>query len=376
MNGAAMPKTSAVLLKAAGNVRYLIAHLANEGDSVDEAECADALTAASRVEELSPQEEAAFWKNYSCLVKSVQPARVEALIFADFIATGPDDLASNPDIKKIEHQENRLNQIRRVSILAFCVTLVFFAYLSIAESAMQRNASISTEYASLSAGAPIGTAIEKDYQFVKDASDPDNPKEKDKTNNQSNNKAKENSSLDQVDAGGPAENKSQAYIEPDKKTKLQDIITTRIKELGYLAGYNDNILRFLQFRWFGKGDAVQGSPVDNGVLVTQLAVNALISKYLLPVFAALLGVTVYILRTASADMQALSFRIYDSGIYSNRLALGVVGGIAISWFSVTDTHGIVGSITPAALAFLVGYSVEVLYNVLDSLVKALGANSK
>jgi hypothetical protein len=199
---------------------------------------------------------------------------------------------------------------------------------------------------------------------------------KDKTNNQSNNKAKEISSLDQVDAGGPAENKSQAYIEADKKTKLQDIIATRIKELGYLAGYNDNILRFLQFRWFGKGDAVQGSPVDNGVLVTQLAVNSLISKYLLPVFAALLGVTVYILRTASADMQALSFRIYDSGIYSNRLTLGVVGGIAISWFSVTETHGIVGSITPAALAFLVGYSVEVLYNVLDSLVKALGANSK
>jgi hypothetical protein len=46
---------------------------------------------------------------------------------------------------------------------------------------------------------------------------------------------------------------------------------------------------------------------------TQLAVNALISKYLLPVFGALLGVTVYILRTASADIQALSFRAYNSG---------------------------------------------------------------
>jgi hypothetical protein len=54
----------------------------------------------------------------------------------------------------------------------------------------------------------------------------------------------------------------------------------------------------------------------------------------------------------------------------------VIGGIAISWFAVRDTTGIVGSISPAALAFLVGYSVEVLYNLLDSIVKALGGANK
>ena len=48
----------------------------------------------------------------------------------------------------------------------------------------------------------------------------------------------------------------------------------------------------------------------------------------------------------------------------------------ISWFSTADTTGVVASLTPAALAFVVGYSIEVLYNVLDSIVKALGASDK
>ncbi|MBL4645904.1 MAG: hypothetical protein JKY99_05540, partial [Rhizobiales bacterium] len=68
------------------------------------------------------------------------------------------------------------------------------------------------------------------------------------------------------------------------------------------------------------------------------------------------------------------YRLYESGTYSYRITLGIVGGIVISWFSTTEASGISSSITPAALAFVVGYSIEVLYNVLDSIVKALGAS--
>jgi hypothetical protein len=344
-----------ILRKAASNVRHLIAHIAGEGKAVEETDYANALSAVAKIDDLSPQEEAAFWKSYSSLVKDALPARVDALYYAEYVDAGASTATSNPEIKKIARQNALLQRIRRISVFAFTVTLLLFAYLSVSGSAMQRNQLIAEEYANLKAGVVKGTAVERMYQAVSDEKS------------------------DKQDGASVAMEGQASQPGPStKQARLDALIEGRKKELSNLAGYNNKILRFLQFRWRSDQDKqpVQLDPIDNAVLVMQQSLNALISTYLLPVFAALLGVTVFILRTASADIKALSFRTYETGIYSNRLALGVVGGIAISWFAVTDKTGIVGSITPAALAFLVGYSVEVLYNILDSLVKALGANEK
>lgn len=344
-----------LLIKAASNVRHLISHLANEGKPIEGTQLAELLAATSKIGELTPEEETSFWKGYASLVKDALPARVDALYYSEVVDAGSiSPETKNPEILKIFKQEDSLRRIRRISIAAFTMTLLLFAYLSIGESAMQRSQAITAEYASLKAGVWKATSIEKTYEAIKD----------------------ESRTPDQGGRGGPAEGQSQQYDPPSKESRLSDLIDARIAELTDLAGYNANILKVLQLRWFGDRSSLTRSPVNNEVVVTQQSVDTLISKYLLPIFTALLGVTVFILRTASANLKQLSFRTYESGIYSNRLALGVVGGIAISWFSVTDTSGIVGSITPAALAFLVGYSVEVLYNVLDSLVKALGANER
>ena len=379
-------RTDGHLSKAASYVRQLIAHVANEGSAqLDTGALTSLLVAVGKIDKLTPEEEADFWKDYQALVKLALPARVEALSFADYVSVETLDDTADPEAKKIARQQSSLRRIRRISIAAFTVTLTLFAYLSVTESAILRNNAISEEYSNLGAGITKGSAIEKTYQAIKD--------EPARTPSQSNNTGGTTSSgtgsntttvasnpvqitASAEGSGGPAEMPTPNYVPVTREQRQENLIENRKNELESLAGYNDSILRFLQFRWFSEKKTTQASPVDGSVLVTQQSVNALISKYLLPVFAALLGVTVYILRSTSAEIKSLSFRTYESGVYSNRLALGVVGGIAISWFSVTDTTGIVGSITPSALAFLVGYSVEVLYNVLDSLVKALGANEK
>lgn len=342
-----------ILRKAASNVRHLIAHIAGEGKAVEETDYANALSAVAKIDSLSPEQEAAFWKSYASLVKDALPARVDALYYAEYVDAGTSAETGNPEIQKIARQNAVLQRIRKISIFAFTVTLVLLAYLSVSGSAMQRNQLIAEEYSNLKVGSVKGTSIERTYQAISDEKTPQ-----------------------QDGAGVSMEGKAPQLNPTSKQERLDGLLDNRKKEISKLAGYNDNILKFLQLRWFTGPSINQIDPVDGGVLVMQQSLNALISTYLLPVFAALLGVTVFILRTASADIKALSFRSYETGIYSNRLALGVVGGIAISWFVVSDKTGIVGSITPAALAFLVGYSVEVLYNILDSLVKALGANEK
>lgn len=343
-----------ILRKAASNVRHLIAHIAGEGKAVEETDYANALKALGNIENLSPEEEAAFWKSYASLVKDALPARVDALYYAEYVEASGSTESSNPEIRKIARQNASLHRIRIISVAAFTLTLLLLAYLSITGSAMQRNQLIAEEYATLKAGVVKGTAIERMYQAIAD----------------------EKEAAPASDGGAVSmENQGQRSGQRSKQDRLSDLLQDRQSELIGLGGYNDKVLKFMQLKWFGK-PGMQSGPVNAAVLVTQQSINALISTYLLPVVAALLGVTVFILRTASADIKALSFRTYETGTYSNRLALGVVGGIAISWFAVADKTGIIGSITPAALAFLVGYSVEVLYNILDSLVKALGANEK
>src|SRR3954447_4751207 len=88
-----------ILRKAASNVRHLIAHIAGEGKAVEETDYANALKALGNIEHLSPEEEAAFWKSYSSLVKDALPARVDALYYAEYVDSSGTE-SSNPEIQK------------------------------------------------------------------------------------------------------------------------------------------------------------------------------------------------------------------------------------------------------------------------------------
>lgn len=348
---------SALLAKSADNVRQLIAYLSGEGKELDEADCRTLLTAIEKIDNLTPDEEVNYWKSYSALVKAALPARVDALSYTKYNDQLETTQPTTVEATWMAQENGSLKRIRRYSIGAFICTLICLAYLSVTDSAIQRNQSISEEFSDLRAGITRNSPIQAAYQAIKE----------------------ETTSADAA-AGGPAEDSAPRFDQTPKEERLRSLIATRKSSLLSSASYNDKVLKFFQFRWISLLERIVprpgDEPTDASVLIVQQSINALISKYLLPVLAALLGVTVFILRTASAELRTLSFRPNEVGTYSNRLALGVVGGIAISWFVSTDKSGIISSITPAAMAFLVGYSVEVLYNILDALVKALGASDK
>lgn len=120
-------------------------------------------------------------------------------------------------------------------------------------------------------------------------------------------------------------------------------------------------------------DTVEG---DNAVFLTTGRLKLeILSTYLLPLFYGLLGACAYVLRSVTTEVKAEIFSRTSDVSYRLRLMLGLVAGLSIGWFlHPTDKYaGLLASLSPLALAFIAGYSVELLFAVLDRIVGAFSS---
>jgi hypothetical protein len=95
-----------------------------------------------------------------------------------------------------------------------------------------------------------------------------------------------------------------------------------------------------------------------------------IQLYILPLLYGLLGAAAYVLRTLTTEIRDLTYEIESNIRYRLRIQLGAVSGLAIGWFSdagLTFSANTL-SLSPLALAFLAGYSVEVLFSLMDRMI--------
>jgi hypothetical protein len=110
------------------------------------------------------------------------------------------------------------------------------------------------------------------------------------------------------------------------------------------------------------------------------AAASLLGGSMLPVLYGLLGASVYLLRrylgeTTGELERDLAMRAYL------RLGLGGIAGLAIGWFwaptvGKTGVEGVVNlSTAPFALAFLAGFSIELLFSILDRIIAAINPNT-
>ncbi len=95
-----------------------------------------------------------------------------------------------------------------------------------------------------------------------------------------------------------------------------------------------------------------------------------LSAYVLPLICALLGSCAYILRSMLNKIKNLTYSKELIIQYLLRLVLGALAGISIGWFFKPESTnlGLVTSISPLALAFLAGYSVELLFTAMDKII--------
>jgi hypothetical protein len=97
----------------------------------------------------------------------------------------------------------------------------------------------------------------------------------------------------------------------------------------------------------------------------------MIGGFFLPLMYGALGTCAYILRTIYAQMVSRSYDARRSGEFVVRIFLGMLSGITLQWLLVRDGSTVPGGLTPAVLAFLGGYSVELLFTAMDRLLAAV-----
>ena len=92
----------------------------------------------------------------------------------------------------------------------------------------------------------------------------------------------------------------------------------------------------------------------------------------MPLLYGLLGAMAFVIRTISQQARDRLYRVENETGYYLRIWLGILGGLAIGWFFKPSSEG-VGSISPLALAFVAGYSVDLLFTAMDRIVNAFSA---
>jgi hypothetical protein len=125
-------------------------------------------------------------------------------------------------------------------------------------------------------------------------------------------------------------------------------------------------------------DANSVEATNDNLLATSRLKLEILSTYLLPLLYGLLGACAYVLRSVTAEVKAELFSRTSDVSYRLRLMLGLVAGLSIGWFlhPTEKDAGLLASLSPLALAFVAGYSVELLFAALDRIVNAFSSKSE
>ncbi len=98
--------------------------------------------------------------------------------------------------------------------------------------------------------------------------------------------------------------------------------------------------------------------------------------YVLPVLFGLLGTIAFLLRSLAADIRDGKLTVTALVGSSIRIPLGMLAGLALGWVLGSPLDGSFRQITPWALAFVAGYSVELLFSAMDRMINAFSGEAR
>jgi hypothetical protein len=131
-----------------------------------------------------------------------------------------------------------------------------------------------------------------------------------------------------------------------------------LTDLGHQTNVRIQVLQ--QVRYFARS-------VQNDVAVWYGAVASCI----LPLLYAILGALAYLLRSFERQVETRTLRRVDG--HTARFAIAAIGGFVVGLFNVSIVQN--ATISPLAIAFLVGYAADVFFSFLEGLIQTFGRSS-
>ncbi|HTA40850.1 MAG TPA: hypothetical protein VK789_00305 [Bryobacteraceae bacterium] len=147
----------------------------------------------------------------------------------------------------------------------------------------------------------------------------------------------------------------------DNKKALHDTFELPLPLSDFSKATNDKTAVYQDVRYFAQS-ALDDVSFFYGAFATCL----------LPALYALLGTCAYLLRTFEQQMAAKTF--VPSTADSARFLIAAIGGAVVGLFS-NFTIGQAASIPPLAIAFLVGYAVDVFFAFLEGMLQPFTRNA-
>jgi len=146
--------------------------------------------------------------------------------------------------------------------------------------------------------------------------------------------------------------------------KAKDIITARGEQKKELEKQKKDLLLEEQ-AYLDKADS---RPAQ---LAGQFVLNIL-QSYILPILYGLLGAGTSVIRSLSQKIKDVTYSRAIEVQHILSISLGALAGIMVGWFSFLigpSTTTFLGSVSPLAIAFLVGYNIETFFSRMDDALK-------
>jgi hypothetical protein len=153
-----------------------------------------------------------------------------------------------------------------------------------------------------------------------------------------------------------------------KKSDLEDKRKTYLNVTEYLMGIPRKIAGFLTVIGLGTDEKLANRPEIVAQVELELA-TSFVGAFLLPVLYGMLGAIAFVLRrlsdeTLSGEARTLKRR------YSLRVPIGALSGLAAGWLLQSPAGSVTASLSPFALAFVAGYSADLVFAAMDRIVAA------
>lgn len=141
---------------------------------------------------------------------------------------------------------------------------------------------------------------------------------------------------------------------------------------------NYQLLRNWNHIWLGgrnipldaERTANEDSPVEYSAnLIAAQSVLQILQNYILPLMYGLLGAFIFVLRSLLQQVRTLTYTASREVGYRLRLTLGCLAGMITGWLLKPEMGDM--ALSPMALAFIAGYSIEVLFTLLDRLIDGI-----